>query len=60
MMDNNEYILTESFWNLVSAGMSAVTAGVFALLSLTGAYHAPRIVRAEVLMPADTTRNQAF
>ncbi len=54
-MENNEYILSGSFWSLLSAAASTAAAGLFALLSLTGVYRAPRIVRAEVL-PADTGR----
>ena len=45
---------------LVKVATVVLAAGIFALLSLTGAYRAPRIVRAEVLLPADSTRNQAF
>ncbi len=58
MMDNNEYFISGSFWNLVSAALSTAVAGMFALLSLAGVYHAPRIVRAEVLS-ADSNSNPA-
>jgi hypothetical protein len=58
MMENNQYILSGSFWSLVSAVFSTAAVGVFALLSLTSVYRAPQIVRVEVL-PAESTGKPA-
>ncbi len=58
MMDDNQYILSGSFWNLVSAAFSTAAVGVFALLSLVSVYRAPQIVRVEVL-PAESTGKPA-